>query len=193
MTRSSSLRGALAAAIALVAVLAVVASGAFGRGNGPVDNPAPTPKPSAPPTSAPSTPASPAPTDDLGDGRITIDLDVATPHEVSLDVKDETGSLVGATSGRAGDGMSVRWYEIGLANVDDHTVRVTWVGFPQDEVASLRVYALDGKVALTLVSDGPPPNSDGLGYDRVVDLVFDQSISVKDILVSVRSSNDTAD
>jgi hypothetical protein len=193
MTRSSSFRGAIAAAIALVAVLAVVASGAFGRGNGAVDNPAPTPRPSTPPTAAPSTPASPAPTDDLGDGRITIDLDVATPHDVSVDVKDETGWLVGAVSGRAGDGMSVRWYEIGLANLDDHTVRVTWVGFPQDEVASLRVYALDGKVALTLVSDGTPPNSDGLGYDRVVDLEFDQAIAIEDILVSVRSSNDTAD
>ena len=193
MTRSPSLRGAVAATIALVAVLALVAGGAFGRGNEPVDNPAPTPQPSVPPTASPSAPATPARSDDVGDGRITVDLDVATPHDVAVDIDDETGWLIGATSGRASDGMSVRWYEIGLENVDDTTVRVTWVGFPQDEVASLRVYALDGKVALTLVSDGPPPNSDGLGYDRVVDLEFDQAIAVEDILVSVRSSNETAD
>ena len=193
MNRSSSLRGVVAVAIALVAILAVVAGGAFGRGNDGDKDPAATPKPSVPPTASPSAPVTPAPSDDLGDGRITIDLDVATPHDVAVDIKDDTGWLVDATSGQASDGMSVRWYEIGLENIDDSTVRVTWVGFPQDEVAKLRVYVLDGKVALTLVSDGPPPNSDGLGYDRVVDLAFDQAIDVEDILVSVRSSDDTAD
>ncbi len=193
MNRSSSLRGALAALIALVAVLAVVAGGAFGRGSDPVKDPAPTPKPSASPSpSAPATP-SPAPSDDLGDGRVIVDLDVATPHDVAVDIEDETGWLVGAASGRAGDGMSVRWGQLGLQNLDDDTIRVTWIGFPQDEVASLRVHALDGKVALELLSDGPPPNSDGLGYDRVLDLDFDQAISVEDILVSVSSGDDTID
>lgn len=198
MNRSSSLRGAVAVAVALVAVLALVAGGAFGRGNDPDDNPAPSPKPSASPSapapSAPSSPVpatpSPAPSDDLGDGRIIIDLDVATPHEVAADIEDETGWLVGATSGRAGDGMSVNWKEVGLQNLDEDTVRVTWIGFPQDEVASLRLHALDGKVALDLVSEGPPPNSDGLGYDRVVDLDFDRPIDATEILVSVRSGGD---
>ena len=192
MKRSSTIRGAAAAIVALVAVLAFVVGAAFGRGS---DGGA-SPTPSNPPTAQPSTPPappSPAPTDNASDGEIEVDLDVATPHDVSVVVKDETGGVVGATSGRAGDGMSVRWSTMSVVNLDDDTLRVTWVGFPQDEVARLRVYELDGSVALTLVSAGPPANSDALGHDRVVDIDFASPVSAEAVLTSVQGSTDTAD
>ncbi len=195
MNRFASLRdvarSAVAVAIALVAILAIVAGGALGRG-GVGDGPSPSERPSAPPSESPSEAPSEAPSDDPNDG-LSVDLDIATPHDVSVVIKDETDGVVGASAGRAGDGMSVRWYTAKVENVDADTVRLTWVGFPQDEEVSLRVHELDGAVAFTLVSAGPPPNSDGLGFDRVLDLDFAEPISAADILVSVQSSTDTAD
>lgn len=193
MKRSSTIRGAAAAIVALVAVLAFVAGAAFGRGSDGGASPTPSNPPTAQPSGTPSAPASPAPSDDPSDGEIEVDLDVATPHDVSVVIRDETGGVVGATSGRAGDGMSVRWYTMSVVNLDADTLRVTWVGFPQDEVASLRVYELDGSVALTLVSAGPPANSDALGYDRVVDIDFATAVNAEDVRTSVQASTDTAD
>ena len=129
----------VAALFAVLAVLVVVAGGALGRSADP--SPTPSDRPSTPPSAAPSAPSSPQPTveptaqptDDPADGPITVDLDNLTDHDVSVVIDDETGILDGAVSGKPGDGMSVRWFDVKVENLDSTTLRVVWVGLPRDE------------------------------------------------------------
>src|SRR5262245_43527422 len=104
------------------------------------DAPAPStpaqPQPSiaAPATPAPATPAPAKPAasqdpDGEPDNIETIDLDVAVPGDVRITVVDDGDVLASAKSGHAGDGMSIHWYDLEVENVDDSTLRITWVGF----------------------------------------------------------------
>jgi hypothetical protein len=191
MNRSSSVRSlALPGAALLVSLvaLAFLAGSAFGRAGDPA-----SPSVSAPPSAAPSTPApsirpSAAPSDDLSAGVMSVVLDIATPHDVSVLIEDVSGSLVRASSGRAGDGMSVRWYEMTVENVDADTLRVTWSGFPADDELELGIVDVDGTISLQLVQQGPPLNSDGLGFDRVLILDFDQPVDAGKVLTSVEGA-----
>ena len=122
---------------------------------------APTLVPGAIPSAAPSEPA---------DGAIR--LDIADPHEVAVAIRDPEGALTGAASGRAGDGMSVRWGDVAVANVDEDSLRVTWVGLPVDALVGLAVEADGEGYVLTLTQPAPPANSDATGFDRVIVLDF---------------------
>ena len=191
MNRSSTSRSLalpVSAMVLGVLVFAVIAGGALGRAADP-GSPSPSIVPSASPSVAPSpkpsaTP-SVAPSDDPADGSIVIKLDIATSHDVSVVIDDETGRLVKASSGRAGDGMSVRWYTMAVENVDAETLRVTWSGYSVDDELELRVHEVAGKIALSLVQAGPLPNTDALGADRVLVLEFDRPVSAEDVVTSV--------
>lgn len=199
MNRSSTSRSLalpVSAIVLGVLVLAVVAGGALGRAADP-GSPSPSIVPSAPPSVAPSpkpsaTP-SVAPSDVPADGSIVVKLDIATPHDVSVVIDDETGRLVKASSGRAGDGMSVRWYTMAVENVDAETLRVTWSGYSVDDELELRVDEVDGKIALSLLQAGPLPNTDALGADRVLVLEFDRPVSAEDVVTSVEGPSANGD
>jgi hypothetical protein len=191
MNRSTS-RSSIAAlaAIAALLVLAVVASGVVGRTAqpGPSDPPATdapspspvvTPAPSEVPTVEPSEAPSEAP-----DG-FAFDLDIATPHDVSVVIDDQTGRITGAESGRAGDGMSVRWFDSIVENVDDDTIRITWVGLPQDDEVSVTVSQEGDSLVIAIDQAAPPANSDALGHDRVIEVSFDGGVAAADVEVSV--------
>lgn len=164
MARSSSTRSvaafvvALVVALALVSVVAVLATGAFGRSVTPEpvpsEAPAPTPtaQPSVAPTPDPTAAPSPTPAGDL-----TFDLDVATPHDVSVVLEDESDIVTGAKSGRGGDGMSVRWGLSIVENIDDDTIRLTWVGLPQDDIVEMVVKEIDGRVVIAIDQRHRPP------------------------------------
>jgi hypothetical protein len=81
--------------------------------------------------------------------------------------------------------MSVRWSDIDIVNLDARTLRVTFVGYPQDEVIDLdfAVAAGDG-FNLTISQKLPLPNTDALGADRVVVLEFDQDVAAEDVYAS---------
>ena len=91
-----------------------------------------TPTPAPTPTPPPSVPGS-------------VDLDNASGHDVSILIHDQVGDLVDAESGKPGDGMSVRWHDSIVENVDAGSIRVTWVGLPGDDVADL---GISGEAAL---------------------------------------------
>jgi len=158
--------------------------------------PAPaTPAPTEPQQPAPSVPATPAPSvdpDGEPDNVTTVDLDVATDHDVRVTVVDDGGSLVGIRSGHAGDGMSVRWFDLKVENVDSSTLRLTWIGFAADDESVLNVGENDGRVQLALSVAGPPPNSDATGYDRVLILEFDHDVSAADVTSTVQEGFDTS-
>jgi hypothetical protein len=151
----------------------------------------PTPVPTASPTTAPTPIPTAKPTQGPTDEGSVIELDVAY-GDASVVVVNETDLAVAPSSGSAGDGMSVHWYEMNVENLDAETLLVTWVGFPDDDRSIIRIHDLEGHVALTLVSQGPPPNTDALGLDRALVLEFDRPISAGDVWTSVQAG-DAAD
>jgi hypothetical protein len=189
---SRSIRGralpAAALLFALVAVVAVVASGALGRPGNPGPNPSASPSAAPTPTPIPT----PEPTETPADGNFTIDLNTVDDHDVSILVEDRTGSVVDVASGNAGDGMSVRWLDMKVENLDAETLRLTWVGLPRDEVVRLFIFHDDGKVKLAFAQAAPPNNSDALGYDRILVLKFDAPVRAEDVVWSMQEGFDTA-
>lgn len=193
MSRSTNTRtvaGILGVAV-LVAAIALGATAVFGRTGTPV--PEPTDPPIATPTVPPTAPPSDQPSDPPADGPRKVSLENLTDHDVSIEIDDLTGSIVKAESGRPGDGMSVRWLDVAVENIDADTLRIVWVGLPRDEVIKLAVTTVDGKLRLRFVQDGPPPNSDAIGHDRVLELSFDAPVRSEDVLTSVQESVDTQD
>jgi hypothetical protein len=223
MSRSDN-RLSIPAAIAIVAVgvIALIGSGALRpsavSGTPPSETPwVPSVPPAAPVTPAepgetpwtpsvpPVTPATPAPAtpeptpaaDDFSDLEKTVKLDVADPHNVNVHVKDFIGNVVDATTGRAGDGMSVRWNTLKVENLDDDTLRLTWVGPPTDDPVKVIVANTEGeasvKPTIVLFQLQSPPNSDAIGFDRVLDLHFEAPVSADDFNVAVQEGYDTDD
>ncbi len=190
MNTSRSARGSVmplaAITLSLVAVVAVALVGGFGRPGGP----APSASPSTPPSATPSAKPSPSPSAAPGDGTVRVPLDIATQHDVSVVIDDETDGLVGASSGRAGDGMSVRWSDAEVVNAgDSRTLRVTWVGLPLDDEVRMSISAKDGSYEIHIVQAGPYPNTDAVGFDRVLVLEFDADIDPADVEVTFETVN----
>lgn len=183
--------------VVAVAVIALIASGVL--------RPSPvtgvTPSPSAPASPAPASPKPqenrdptpvPTPADDFSDGVKSVRLDIATPHNVVAEIKDFTGSVTDAKSGRAGDGMSVRWGDLEVENLDDNTLRLTWVGAPSDDPVKVVVTDLQGEPTIVVMQLQPPPNSDAIGFDRVLDLDFDGPVVADDFAKLLQDGWDTA-
>lgn len=192
----------LLAGVVLAAVVALAANAAFG-GRAPSPEPSkppvvvptdpPSEEPTAPPTTPPSDEPSEEPTEPPADGPTIVALENLTGHDVSIEIDDQTGRIVKAESGTPGDGMSVRWFDVKVENIDDDTLRVVWVGLPRDEVVRLAVSTVDGKLRLRFVQDAPPANSDAVGFDRILELSFDEPVRSEDVLTSVQESTDTQD
>lgn len=199
---TSTTRRAIGTAIvagALVLIGAVAASGVLGDSSPVPPSPVPTatpvptstPGPTATPvlTPEPSATPSPAPSDGIGD----IDIRNLTDHDVKLRVTDATGKVVTVKSGNPGDGMSVRWFDVDVENIDATTLRVTWVGLPRDEVVQLGVSAVDGGYRLRFVQAAPPANSDATGFDRIVEIAFGEPVRAEDVRATIQESLDTQD
>lgn len=139
------------------------------------------PAPSVPPESTPTI----APSEQPAGGDIAVPLKNLTNDDVSIVIDDATGTLEVASSGTPGDGMSVRWFDVKVENVDADTLRVVWVGLPRDETVGLAITEKDGAINLAFTQDAPPANSDALGFDRVLELSFDQPVRSEDVTTSV--------
>ena len=193
MRRSTTTRSliSLAVAIALIAVLAILASGAAGGSPRPSPSGGPSAAPASPsadPSSSPTAEPTSAPSDGAG-----IPLDIATPHDVSVVVDDPDDLVADAASGEAGDGMSVRWFDVKVENVDADTLRVTWVGLPQDDVVRLTVSEGQDGIELRFVQASPPVNSDASGHDRVLVLDFQGDVDAASVTATVEHEADTQD
>lgn len=171
-------------AVVILAVLAVaIAACSSATGAPPSSSPvaSPTPSPVASPTPVPSA------TPDSSPGQSGVKLDIADDHDVTVVLENVTGYPLKISSGRAGDGMSVRWHEAEIVNVDDSTLRVTWVGLPVDEQVKLVASfddAAGGALLLTFKQEAPPANSDATGYDRVLILSFETPVSAEEVITA---------
>jgi hypothetical protein len=199
MNRNRSPRGSALPAAGLVlgigAAVVLAAGLVLGRstGAGTPATPDPSPVVTPGPSDRPSVPPPAKPTDPPQDGVTKVDLDIATDHDVAVIIRDETGKLIDARSGRASDGMSVRWYVLKVENVDESTLRLTWVGFGADDDVDLYVGSNGGNLRLRMVQPGPPPQSDAVGFDRVLILRFDEPVDAADVQASIQDSLDTGD
>ena len=192
MSRQSPSRGQVQPGVALVlgavAIVGLVALVTFGRPavvvapspSAPVSTPVPT---KAPPSSAPSTP-SPAPTE-APSGVTKVTLDIADDHKVVAAVQDPDGIVDAVRSGRAAEGMSVRWHGVKVENLDSRTIRFTWVGLPQDEQVDVAITKDGGDVSVRIVQAGPYANTDALGSDRVLVVTFGSDVRSGDIATEV--------
>jgi hypothetical protein len=193
-------------AIVLGAVLVLASNGVVGRAGSPTDprpgTPAPSdpvvtpsglPTPSVPPTADPTD----APGGEPGDGPsrrvVRVPLDTATGHDVVAVVTDETGLLAGGASGRAGDGMSVRWLDVTVENLDTRTLRITWVGLPGDAEIDVLIEPDADRINLYIIQPAPPVDSDAVGFDRVLELTFADPVRAEDIQAVVLEGLDTSD
>jgi hypothetical protein len=169
-------------ALLLPAALAIAIAACSSAAGAP-----PSSSPGASPTSSPVATPSPDPTGTpvpSAPGRTVVDLDVADSHHVSVIVDNVTGYPVRVTSGRAGDGMSVRWGVAKVVNVDDSTLRVTWAGLPVDERINLNIRFDNRPIRLTFEQQAPPANSDATGFDRVIILSFDTPVSADEVIAA---------
>ncbi len=182
-TTRSLARPATAVVLTLVAAFAIMASGVLGRSGSPTpSSPPSTPKPT--PTASPSAPApTPVPSAPVGDGT-TVDLDNRGGFDILLRIKDRTGRLVTGSSGTPKDGMSVRWHDAIVKNVDASTIRITWAGWPRDEEVGMTISRSGDKVRIHIVQIAPYPNTDAMGLDRILDLTFDGPIDADDVKVT---------
>jgi hypothetical protein len=171
--------------MALSVVVVFAADAAYGHRpapTSPTDRPIATPV--ATPTIAPARPTA-VPSGSPTAGDIAVPLKNLTGDDVSVVIDDKTGTLDVASSGTPGDGMSVRWFDVKVENIDADTLRVVWVGLPRDEIVELAITQADGTIRLAFVQDAPPANSDALGFDRVLELSLDGSIRSENVVTSV--------
>jgi hypothetical protein len=199
-SRSSSAGVSTPGAVLSVAALALAIAYAFAAAGSGGASPAPSAAPSAPVASpdvtpapvvtpAPSEPAaSPSPTQGLDGWQIP--LDVALGHDIVVAISDRGGLLVDGTTGKGADGMSVRWGQAIVENLDPHTISVTWAGYPQDETIGLLVKAQDDGVLLRFGQNMPYPNTDAMGADRVLVLTFDEPIAADDVVAEFTTADD---
>lgn len=209
MNRSRSLSRAISSgAIALVAIVAVAACSSAPAADPSIDpstspapvstprpSPDPTPVPTVPSDPVPSAPASPEPepTDGGTDAMpIHVDLANATGADVSVDIVDETGHIESAVSGQPGDGVSVEAYTLAVENVDDRTLRLTWIDYPVDNDLALYVMNHEGGLRLLLVQPEPTVETDAIAFDRELILAFDQPIVAADVETFLQEGLDTA-
>jgi hypothetical protein len=205
MTTSTRLASRLPAApailLAATVILVAAACAAVGGPTTPSPTPAgpPTASPSASPTATP-VPATPAPTatavpsatpietDPGSDGMpITVNLANATNHKVYVDIVDQSGKVVSATSGHPGDGGSVAHGTLKVENVDTRTLRLTWTDIPGDNALGLYI----DKSLTHFVLVQPEHDGDSIPFDRILILKFSGSISAKTIEAVLQNGTDT--
>ncbi len=159
-------------------VLAAVAIGVGGSRQPSVVVPdtSPTSSPSASPTpiASPTGPAS---------AGILVELVVAAGQPQTVDVIDESGKLVEASSGSpTGDGQSFPDDDVEVKNIDATTLQLGWAGFPCRTDHDLRIGT---DLVMTL---GRPPCegvTDSMGVDRILILRFSEPIVAADVDINL--------
>jgi hypothetical protein len=184
MSRSTDTRTvfAILGAAVLFSTIALGATAVFGRTATPA--PEPTDPPIVEPSTPPTTPPTAAPSDDPSSPTadvFVVDLDTADENDVTVVIDDETGTVVSATSGQAADGMSVRWNTIRIDPIDADTLKLTWAGWPQDEVIDVVVAKGGVGYFVTFTQKMPYPNTDAMGADRVLIIDFASTVDPSDV------------
>jgi hypothetical protein len=117
-----------------------------------------------------------------------VELDNATGNDVAIEIVDESGNLLAATSGTPGDGATVEPYTVSVTNEDPTTLRLTWVGGPCDARDQLMIDATGHRFLVVQ----PECSGDAVAYDRVLLMTFAESIDAADVAATLQDGLDTA-
>jgi hypothetical protein len=116
-----------------------------------------------------------------------VDLVIGSGRTVTIEVKDESGRLVSATSGTPGDGASVPLETIEVTNDDPSTLRLTWAGPP---CATDNLLLIEpGGARMTLVQKAC--TGDAIAFDRILVLTFSEAVSAEDVEAIFQAGGDT--
>ena len=122
---------------------------------------------------------------------IRVDLRNATAAQVYVDIVDRPGVVVGAESGRPGDGASVESDKLVVQNVDARTLRLTWVDFPIDNALALYIDRTETGYRFVLIQPEPSGDTDSIAFDRELILRFAADISANDVEAFLQGGFDT--
>jgi hypothetical protein len=153
-----------------------------------------TAAPSQAPPSSSSPSLTPAPTDapqptaggSIG-ARFNVDLTLSTGRTVTIEVKDDSGTLIEAASGTPGDGASVTEGTIDLRNGAPNELTLTWSGPPCATDNFMLIEA--GAARMTVVQ--PVCSGDAIALDRVLVLTFSNSVSATSVEAILQTGGDT--
>ena len=120
---------------------------------------------------------------------LMVDLETADGHAVYVDIVDRYGLLESAASGHPAEGMSVEPYTLQIENLDERTLKLTWVDFGIDNALQLHFFQ-DGKVVV-LIQPEPNGDVDSMGFDRELILTFEEPISADEIEGFLQGGFDT--
>ena len=152
--------------------------------------PTPAPIVTPGPVVEPEPVATPEPTDGGDDAMpLTVDLETTDGHDVYVDIVDRYGLLESAESGHPAEGMSVEPFTLKIENLDERTLKLTWVDFGIDNALELHFFQ-EGKVFVMIQPD-PDGDVDAMGFDRELILTFEEPISADDIEGFVQGGFDT--
>ncbi len=107
---------------------------------------------------------------------------------ITADVDDSTAAVSAVSSEGPVVGMSIRWSDAIVDNVDDRTVRITWAGYPRDEAISVAVERDGAGFAVRITQGMPYPNTDAMGQDRILVVAFDEPVAAADVEVAVEAA-----
>ena len=194
-TNSGLRRTAAVLILAAIVLGGSIATAAAFSGRGSTGSEDPTaPPPSAPvvtpePVTSPEPTASPEPIDDGSDVPSVIDLETADGHDVTVDISEIADLLDAAATGHPGDGMSVEPYTLQIENVDERTLKLTWVDFGIDN--ELALYRFNHGAVLVMVQPEPNGAVDTVAFDRELILTFKEPISADDLQGFLQGGLDT--
>lgn len=154
-----------------IVAIAAIACG----GTAPSASPSPTPVPSAPaPSGAPT-------------GDIVVDLNTVGGGPVRAIVKDESGEVVGASSGDPADGVSVDFDAVRVESVDADTIQLTFSDYPAPNEYTVAVSnGADGGITIAITRPEPTETTDSIGLDRVLVLDFDGDVAAADVDATIQ-------
>jgi hypothetical protein len=116
-----------------------------------------------------------------------VQLRSASGNEISVDIVDASGSLVGAESGTPGDGATVEPYTLAVSNDDPTTLRLRWAGGPCDAVDALSIDANARSILLV----EPECPGDAVAFDRILLLRFAAPVLAGDVRAVLQDGLDT--
>lgn len=142
----------------------------------PDTTPTASPIPSAVPSASATGPAS---------GGILVDLIVPAGQPQTVDVIDESGNLLGASSGSpTGEtGQSFPFDAVEVTNVDATTLQLGWAGYPCRTDHDLRIGS--DPLVMTLVRPPCEGVTDSIGVDRILILRFSEAINAAAVSITI--------
>jgi hypothetical protein len=143
-------------------------------------------EPSLVPTPAPTDAPQPTAGGSVG-ARFNVDLSLSTGRTVRIEVKDDSGMLIEATSGIPGDGASVAEGTIDLKNGGANVLTLTWSGPPCATDNFLLIEA--GAARMTVVQ--PMCSGDAIALDRVLVLTLSTPVSSTSVEAILQAGGDT--